>query len=111
MRYGRLPYTTIWSTGSSKFNLSYFPISQLPTTQLHHRYFHFSIFKVGALFLSPSLCEPLHASHHAVATSHTAGAHDLCEPLHALCRIATRSKGKGMLLHFTDGSLSDYFPL
>ena len=37
-RYGRRPYTTIWCTSGSKFNVSYFPISQLPTTQLHHHY-------------------------------------------------------------------------
>jgi hypothetical protein len=68
-RYGSQPYMTIWCTGSSKFSVSYFSISQLPTTRLHHRYFHFSIFKVGALFVSRNLCEPLHASRHAVARS------------------------------------------
>ena len=72
--YDSQPYTTIWCTSNSKFNMSYFPISQLPTTQLYHHYFYFSIFKVGALFVSRNLCEPLHTSRHA----------------------ATRSKGKGM---------------
>jgi hypothetical protein len=63
-RYGRRPYTTVWCTGGSKFSMSYFPIFQLPITQLHHHYFPteyassslmliliaplcFSIFKVG----------------------------------------------------------------
>ena len=64
-RYGRWTYMIIWCTGGSKFSMSYFPISQLPTTQLHHHYYFpteyassslmliltaplcFSIFKVG----------------------------------------------------------------
>jgi hypothetical protein len=63
-RYGRRPYITVWCTGGSKFSMSYFSISQLPTAQLYHHYFPmeyassslmliltapfcFSIFKVG----------------------------------------------------------------
>ena len=40
--YGHRPSITIWSI-SGKVSVS---ISQLPTTQLHHHYLHFSIFKV-----------------------------------------------------------------
>jgi hypothetical protein len=49
--YGRRSYTTIWCTGGSNLSVSYFPICQLPITQLHHHYsmppFGFFIFKVG----------------------------------------------------------------
>jgi hypothetical protein len=35
-RYGRRPYITVWCTGGSKFSVSYFSISQLPTQLLSY---------------------------------------------------------------------------
>jgi hypothetical protein len=101
-------YTTIWSTSSSKFSVSYFPISQLPTTQLHHHSTSPSsrLAHCSSLHCTPRAAPPLPPTRLAHCSSR-----NLCEPLHALRHAVARSKGKGMLLHFTDGSLSDYFPL
>ena len=56
-RYGRRPYTIVWCTGGSKFSMSYFPISQLPTTQLHHHYFHMEYASSSLmLILTTPLC-------------------------------------------------------
>ena len=55
-RYGHQPYTIVWCTDGSKFNVNYFPISKLPKTQRSMPRLplcvliaplRFSIFKVG----------------------------------------------------------------
>ena len=114
--YGRWPYMIIWCTGGSKFSVSYFP---LPTTQLHHHYsiYTTSTFPSSRLVHCSSLpiyvnhCMPRAAPPPPPARPVHCSSRNLCEPLHASHRVAVRSKGKGMLSHFTDGSLTDYFPL
>jgi hypothetical protein len=74
-RSGHRSYTIVWCTSGSKFSVSYFSISQLPTTQLHHH------------STSPSLrlehCSSLHCTPRAAPPRHLP--HSWCIVLLAIC--------------------------